>query len=66
MGGTRLASDGTPDAKIIANAIRDLIATNEKLQKSNAKATKKYLIITVIATFVSAISGILIGKLVLV
>jgi len=33
-----------------------------KIQKSNEKATKQYLIITIAATFASTISGILIGK----
>lgn len=36
-----------------------------KIQKSNEKATKRYLIITIAATFASTISGILIGKFLL-
>jgi len=47
MGGTRLASDGTPDAKIISDVVRELQESIKKLEKENAKATKFYLKITV-------------------
>lgn len=66
MGETRLESDGSADSKIISDVIKELKESNEQLQKDNANATKKYLIITVIATFTSTILGILIGKFVLI
>ena len=66
MGGTRLESDGTVDAKIIRDAVRELKESNIKLQEDNKKATEKYIVITVIATFTSTISGILIGKYILI
>lgn len=66
MGRTRLESDGSTDSKIISDTIKELKESNEQLQKDNANATKKYLIITVIATFTSTILGIVIGKFVLI
>ncbi len=66
MGRTRLESDGSTDSKIISDVIKELKESNEQLQKDNANATKKYLIITVIATFTSTILGIVIGKFVLI
>ncbi|MCH8833313.1 MAG: hypothetical protein IIA81_03370 [Thaumarchaeota archaeon] len=66
MGETRLATDGTADSKIISNVIRELRESNEQLQKDNAKTTKSYLKITVIATFTSTILGIVIGKFILI
>ncbi|PBO84695.1 MAG: hypothetical protein COA77_08070 [Thaumarchaeota archaeon] len=65
MGGTRLESDGTADAKIISEAIKDLQESNTQLQEDNAKATSKYLKITIIATFTSTTLGVIIGKFVL-
>lgn len=35
---TRLESDGTADAKIISDAVRELQESNKQLQKDNAKA----------------------------
>lgn len=66
MGRTRLESDGSADSKIISDTIKELKESNEQLQKDNTNATKKYLIITVIATFTSTILGIVIGKFVLI
>jgi len=66
VGRTRLESDGSTDSKIISDVIKELKESNEQLQKDNANATKKYLIITVIATFTSTILGIVIGKFVLI
>ena len=64
MGGGSLDAPSS-GSRVIADAIRDLIATNEKLQKDNAKSTEKYLKITVLATIGSTILGVLIGKFVL-
>lgn len=61
MGGTRLASDGTPDAKIISDAVRELQESIEKLEKDNAKATKFYLKITVITAIGCTILGVVLG-----
>lgn len=66
MGGTRLATDGTADSKIISNAIRELRESNEQLQKDNAKTTKRYQIITILTAISCTILGIVIGKFILI
>ena len=66
MGGTRLATDGTADSKIISNAIRELRESNEQLQKDNAKTTKRYQIITILTAIGCTILGVVIGKFILI
>jgi len=61
MGGTRLESDGTADAKIISDAVRELKESNTKLQEDNAKATRNYLKITVVTAIGCTVLGVVLG-----
>lgn len=56
---------GSLDAgpRMIKEAVNELRKSNERLQKDNANATRTYLIITVCATIVASIIGVVVGSM---
>lgn len=46
----------------IAEAIKELTKSNEKLQKDNVKATRTYLVISICATITASIIGVIVGR----